>query len=333
MDDTSRQISSDRHIQELSLMHRWSVTTYDTIPTKFPDDYSIWQSEMPEMALQHPFLLNALFAITTFELSGPPENAAEDYVKAGFQLKDRAYHCIPALSPTTSAETNAALLYLSPLLLLLTLASVQYQPPGITYRDMLQQLTNDLSLLQKLQAHLKAYASNLTAHPLQQASIPPSEMPSQPLDHATSTVFRHLDELNKSRTGPPPSAPFEVRFQATLHQSSCKKAIFWLEESYTNLPITSVNHDDLGQFHDHGLGWIQLIDSEFISALREADEVASLLFLVWAVLMQTRGSRFWWARRLGTRMLAAVSSAISESAPSTSVRELFEWVNGQVLAV
>lgn len=313
-------------------MHRWSVTTYDTVPIKFPDDYSIWQSEMPEMALQHPFLLNALFALTTFELSGPPESAAEDYVKASFELKDRACQQIPVLSPTTSAETNAALMYLSPLLLLLTLASVQYQPPGVTLRDMLQQLTGDLALLQKVQGHLKDHASNLTAHPLQQASIPPSEVPSQPLDHPTAAAFRHLDELNKSRPGPPPLAPFEVRFQATLHQSSCKKAIFWLEESYTNLPLTSVNHDDLGPFHDHGLGWIHLIDGEFIGALREADEVAILLFLVWAILMQTRGNRFWWARRLGTRMLAAISSAMAGST-STAVRELFEWINEQVLAV
>jgi hypothetical protein len=331
-DDKDGQVSVDRHLQELSLMHRWTVTTFDTIPTKFPDDYSIWQAEMPETALQHPFLLNALFAITTFELSGPAENAAEDYVQAGFKLKDRATLQIPLLSNATPSETSAALLYLNPLLLLLTVASIQYQPPGMTLANMLQTLTTDLITIQRVQEHLKAHSANLTGHPLQQPPVPPSEHPSQALDHSTTAAFRRLDELNMSRTGPPASAPFEVRFQATLHQSSCKKAIFWLEEAYTNLPLSTVNSDIRGQFTDHALGWIYLIDGEFISALREADEVACLLLLTWCLLVQTRGNRFWWARRFGTRMLAAISSTFGNTT-TTAMREFFEWANGQALAV
>lgn len=313
-------------------MHRWSVTTYDTIPIRFPDDYSIWQAEMPEVALQYPFLLNALFAITTFELSGPPESAAEDHVKAGFQLKERAVQETPPLPETTSTETNTALLYQGQLLLLLALASVQYQPAGTPLRSILHQLTTDLTLLQKLQDHLKIHSASLSGHPLHQASIPASELPSQTLDLPTAAIFRRLDELNKSRPGPPPSAPFEVRFQATLHQSSCKKAIFWLEEAYTNLPLALHHPEYPGHFYDHALGWISLIDSEYIGALREADEIASLLFLVWALLIQTRGNRFWWARRLGTRMLTAIFP-IMGSSTSTALREIFEWANLQVFSV
>ena len=330
-DSNISHVSMDKHLQELSLMHRWSVTSYDTVPTRFPDDYHIWQAEMPEVALQHPCLRNALFAFTTLELSGPPEDAAEDYVTAGFQLKGLATQQVPLLSDATPAEVNDALLYLSPLLLLLALASIQYQPAGVPLRDMLQQVTSDLVLLQNLQAHFKVHSAGLSGHPLHQVPLPPSEPPSQPLDHLTTQTFRHLDELNKSRAGPPPSAPFEVRFQATLHQSSCKKAIFWLEEAYSNLPPTSTNHEYHEQFYDQALGWICLIDGEFIGALREADEVACLVFLVWSILVQTRGNRFWWARRLGTRTLAAISSTFGNST-STARRELFEWANAQVLA-
>jgi hypothetical protein len=313
-------------------MHRWSTTTYDTIPTVFPDDYNVWQVEMPEVALQHPFLLDAIFALTTLELSGPPEDAAEDYTRAGFELKDRACQKMPVLSPSSTYEANTALLYFKPMLLLVMLASIQYYPPGVPIRDMLKQIASDLDILQRLNLHLKAHASSLTAHPLQQPSLATSELPVGPVDNATARAFKHLDELNKSRDGPPASAPFEVRFQATLHQSSCKKAIFWLEEAYTNLPPISASYEDARHLHDHGLGWINLVDVEFIGALRESDKVASLLLMVWAILIQTRGSRFWWARRLGTRMLAAISSTIGNTT-STAMRELLEWANAELLVV
>lgn len=310
-------------------MHRWSTTTFDTIPARFPDDTSIWQTEMPEIALQHPFLLNALFAITTFELCGPPETAADDFTKAAMEYKTRAIQQIPPLSDATSSDANAALLYLSPLLLLLTFVSAQHQPPGVPLRSILQQLTTDLDALKKLQDHLKAHSSGLSGHPLHQASIPPSDLPSESLDISTASTFRQLDELNKSRTGPPPSAPFEVRFQATLHQSSCKKAIFWLEEAFTNLPPPMPGHEDTGHFHDHCLGWLTLIDGEYIGALREGDQVATLLFLAWSLLVQTRGYRFWGARRFGTRMLAAISSTFGDST-SAGVHEILEWASQHV---
>lgn len=322
----SNQVSADRHLHELSLLHRWFTATFDTIPTRYPDDTSIWQTEMPEIALQYPFLLNAMFAITTFELCGPPDSAASDYVKAALEYKTLAVQQIPPLTGTTPSDANAALLYLSPLLLLLAIVSVQFQPPGVPLRSILQQLTAHLDALKKLHDHLKAYSFSLNGHPLQQTSIPPSDLPSEPLDVSTAATFRQLDELNKSRPAPPPSAPFEVRFQATLHQSSCKKAIFWLEEAFTNLPPPAPDHEDMGPFHDHCLGWLTLIDGEYIGALREGDQVATLLFLAWALLVQTRGYRFWGARRFGTRMFAAISSTFGDST-SAGVHEILEWAS------
>ncbi|ETN46183.1 uncharacterized protein HMPREF1541_00367 [Cyphellophora europaea CBS 101466] len=322
---------SDRHIQELSLMHRWTTTTYDTIPTKYADDNSIWETEMPEVALQHPFLLNALLSITTFELSGPPETAAADYVKAAMDYRDLAVHDLPDLSSTTTAETNAALVYLEPLILLMILVSVQHQPSTTSLFDILQLLTRYLTLMQSIHSHLNTSSATLAHHPLHQATVTQTDIPSQMLDVLTSTTFRNLDDMNKSRPEPPDEAPFKVRFTATLHQASCKKALFWLEEAFTHLPCHSQDtHDFNGRrFLEHCLGWVQLIDGEYIAALREGDQVAILLFLTWTVLVQTHGHRFWWARNLATKLFQAISGTIDEGTAPV-LHEIFSWARRQL---
>ncbi|KAG9669625.1 hypothetical protein KCU99_g6803, partial [Aureobasidium melanogenum] len=83
--------STDTRLLELRLMHNWSTKAFKSL-RQHSDETHLWQIVVPEMALSHEYLLNALLALSARHLSFEDPTwdwAALDYENralTGFQL-------------------------------------------------------------------------------------------------------------------------------------------------------------------------------------------------------------------------------------------------------
>ncbi|KAI5235483.1 hypothetical protein E4T47_00034 [Aureobasidium subglaciale] len=81
--------SAITRISELSLIHNWSTRAYKTL-CQHSDEFHLWQIVVPELALRHEYLLNALLALSARQLSIDDLEKGSSWDRAALEYQNKA---------------------------------------------------------------------------------------------------------------------------------------------------------------------------------------------------------------------------------------------------
>jgi hypothetical protein len=305
---------------ELQLLHRWSTDTYKSVSTSTVNDDLVWQIMVPEMAMQHDFLLNGIFAVSAFDLARLCKNNETRYVSAALEYQDLAFRGFRTQLDKMTCDSYEPVLYFSLLLMALSLASSQAVMPGGEIDSKVQRTIDLFELLRGIGAVMLSDQDYYSAHPVFRDVKLITDLPKVPLAKDTEVAIRRLSELNDKRM--PSLHDKSSMSSADLNlYNGCKKALFWLSECFAT--CIDVRH------RGYCLAWIAYAGHDYVVAIQQKDNVALLIMAHWGVLTELLGSDYWWARSFGTSLISEISDEILSDADKVT-RDAIAWAQEQV---
>ncbi|KAK2754018.1 hypothetical protein FQN54_007187 [Arachnomyces sp. PD_36] len=312
-----RSPSPGRRQMEAQLMHRWSTVTYKTMSTPCADDENVWQNTVPDVAFKHEFLLHGIYAAAAFEISNSFPNEFARYGSSALEYQDRAISGFQAQLNVIGDDNHEAILYFSILLTTITLASAQY----VAASGMLANKLQTTFELHALAVGIKVVMKNNKAcfgNPLFRKVKPLPQMPKTPLNADTETALNRLTELNESRT----HLVVNGHDQQQQYAAACKTALFWLRECF----LTCLCREN----RSYALPWISLSGEDYITAVKERDQLALIILMYWGVLLQPLGHAHWWATDFGIKLVDEISLLLPASDVCTMTTEAIAWPQNEV---
>lgn len=105
-DDGSQPVTEERRVLELRLMHRYMQSFSDIFAGIHNNTVAeIWRDSVPSMAIHHPFLLHALYAVTTLHVIVTKEHATQDAARPNAEPPGPR-SIIPSLIPSAPPVTD-----------------------------------------------------------------------------------------------------------------------------------------------------------------------------------------------------------------------------------
>lgn len=105
-DDGTQPATEERRILELRLMHRYMQSFSDIFAGIHNNTVAeIWRDSVPAMAIHHPFLLHALYAVTTLHVIVTKEHANQDAQNSKGEAS-RTSTVVPSLIPSAPPVTD-----------------------------------------------------------------------------------------------------------------------------------------------------------------------------------------------------------------------------------
>jgi hypothetical protein len=298
---------------ELELWHTWTSETYKTFCTS-DQDYHGWQVAVPKLALKFEFLFQAVLATSSLYTAAESTAIAvathrERYAVSALQFHNSALETFRAVSMNDmKAEKAQAIFAFCVLNLALTLAFPQHHHALDDDRtSVLEGITMVIGLLQGTRS---IFLSNLAL--LKQSAFckgDPMNEPWQGIDAATQEAMDRLRSISS-------------RESAVWSALDCVdpniEAINWLQHCF------GLGSKTIGV----ALIWPLKADLQFFKAIQDADSVALLVLLHWAVLMERMGRQTWWARDSGKLLVEELSPTIPRKDEEWHVS--INWVREQV---
>lgn len=298
-------------------MHRWSTSTYKGA-CSIPEEIHYMQYILPRAALQHPWLLDGIFAFAAFDISESSKDSASyhQYRKKALEYYNKALSgYTKVVSASRFTPDNHHLVFsFSGFIVAATLGL----PQGVDgeqnvfarvlktfdlYSGVICIWLLDFASIMNSPYPMRAALEKKANHdnpqnvdyslPIDQQGWSFKKAPIDRLDDATQAAFERLNAINErwhktdNEPGPDnPSAPSTWR--------SYKVAIFFLKDCY--------GEDLEASFKGYCLGFLWQAGADFTAAVKRFDQMALLVVLHWAVLLQRMARDFWWAGSLGKNL-------------------------------
>lgn len=308
------------HSLELQLIHRWSTDTYKSVSAQGINDDLVWQTMVPEMAMQHEFLLNGLFAVSAFDLARLCKNDDTRYISVALEYQGLAFRGFRRQLDKMTSDSQEAVLYFSLLLMALTLASSQAVTPGGESDSKIQRTVVLFELLRGIGAVLRSDRDYYSVHPVFRDVKQITDLPRLPLAKDTEMAICRLSDLNEKRMPPFHDKSSRSSTDTNIYRG-CKNALFWLSECFA----TCIDARNRG----YCLAWIAYAGHDYVTAIQEKDKVALLIMTHWAVLTELLSSDYWWARSFGKSLISEISDEILSGADEVT-RDVIAWAQEQV---
>ena len=316
------------HLLELQLMHRWTCHTYKSLVTPAAHDDYVWQTLTPTWSLSHDFLLNGVLALTAYEIAScypdPTDRARRDqYVTAATRYQGDALaqfqQYLKGNGTDPDRETYEPILAFSLGLMVLALASAQFMP--LSHRDdrcgggghgpMVQNTLTHYELVRGCATVLGGHAEEyILSNPYIAKLTRFEDLPTAQMEGRHKVVIGKLGELNERRLVTNSlEERYEVRARHVRAFEACKKAIGLLQECFAKVGGHMRKGDEgEGEYQGYVLGWLNLSGEGFVEVIREGDQVAVLVLMVWGSLVEGLGRRVWWAKGFGGRLVAEIAA-------------------------
>ncbi|PSR75099.1 hypothetical protein BD289DRAFT_379601 [Coniella lustricola] len=121
-------------IQDLELMHHYTMTTAPTLP-RAKTALHVWQQLVPQLATRHPFLVHQVLAMAAFHKAYLQPDRRSEYSLLASQHQNHAIEGIRSHLSGITEQNCHALFMTSSLLLICAFAAISHGPPSI--EDML----------------------------------------------------------------------------------------------------------------------------------------------------------------------------------------------------
>ncbi|KAI5204148.1 hypothetical protein E4T39_03820 [Aureobasidium subglaciale] len=113
-------------ISELSLMHNWSTKLYRTL-CQHSDESHLWQIVVPELALDHEYLLDALLALSARQLSIDGSEGASNWDRVALEYQNKALTGFQLVLGETDLSNCQAIFACSILIMVFSMAQSHIQ--------------------------------------------------------------------------------------------------------------------------------------------------------------------------------------------------------------
>lgn len=301
---------------ELRLLHYFTTRTYKTISTEVAADQEFWQHKVPELALEHEFLLYALLALASFQIASSATHEQHTFITLGLEYQGQALQgCRTALSDDIS-QVKDAVFYFSLILMILALASSQFvtvHGPG----SMVENTITHIELLRGVFVMMPSDESNPEwANTWSKVEGLISE-PGKPLDGGTQALLDRLAAAstfenlpgrdNSLQAAQDPGNPFGA-------------AIHWL--GYLLAECGDLLHSAAA------LGWPELAGHDFVVALQARNKIALLILVMWTMSLRELEKHAWWAKNFGSSLVKELSAMMADDNDQLVV-DVFLWVEGE----
>lgn len=296
-------------IQDLELMHHYSVTTSLTLP-RAQEELHVWQHQVPKLAFKYPFLVHQILAVAAFHQAYlQPEQRSEHSLHAS-QHQNRSIEGMRGHLAEITAENCHALFMASSLLLVGAFASfANIRPNGSpliegqrppTIEDMIDVFILDrgvASVLQSSEEVIQAgYFRDLfhfSPHQRENTFM-----------HQIAQELRNLDGLLRRDPDIDPMVRILVDLEITKLVDAIEKAVVTTDES--EMRVTTF--------------WPITIAEDYISLLRQRNETALMVLLYYCCIMIRAEAKTWFVKGWGVSVAADVERLISPK-----WREAIKW--------
>ncbi|OBT63961.1 hypothetical protein VE03_05983 [Pseudogymnoascus sp. 23342-1-I1] len=295
-----------RHLLELQLMHRWSISTYKCCCTPGSQDDEVWQSWVPQFAINHDYLLYGLLSLTAFataRLAQTPHR--RQYIESATEYHGLALSRFRVyISSPIDPDNIDAAVCMSLMLLVLAFASAQASAASSSDNEsdsVVQIVLDNVELLRGCNPIIESKQGYLLQNPYIQKLKPFEDLPRTQLDPRMKEALATLDRLNDERITASVGdiVPQAQRAQQIERWEVCKAALGILQSLYEKC----VDEFTRG----YALGWLNMAGDRYIEAIKDSDPVALLILMYWGVLVEKCGHQIWWAEKFGSSLVAEIA--------------------------
>ena len=287
--------------------------------------YSIWQTDIPRLALDHPFLLHGLLALAAMHLhhTSPAVNQGGSvYAEVASLHQDLALAEYRAQLQTINENNCHALFAFSFVLGALSYAFVQ-QPSDADDKDFITSITDVFDLLVGskmiiLEALAWLRKGKLAPFLVQQALV---DVPNiSPVYDALNLSLDGLSqEIDQTHGG---AFDYFTNYAASEgHQLGCGPIYQSGISGLKKIIASSSMHEGA---ISRVIGWPVVTDVQFIARLRHGDVVALVILAHYGAVLCSI-NHVWWAAGLGSRLIRAVAGVVGSGYHSKYMREPLAW--------
>jgi hypothetical protein len=295
---------------DLELMHHWSTHTHLTLP-RAKEAKNVWGTEVPKMALGHPFLMNQLLAVSAFHLAFLHPDRRHSY---SLQASHHQSHAISGMRTALAKITGDnchALFAASSLLLFGGFASFAIQSNGLapSVDDVL-----DIFLLTRgVHGVLKTSEDIISKGPFQEFF----DMPKRPASNTPPGLQAVIDKLTKlGQRMAPKSLPDDVMALAEAEIRSLDACI--------RQATAAAEMPDMRVIST----WPIFLAADFIALLRQGHPAATSVLAYFCVILRTAESTLWYTRGWGYGVATSIANSIEPS-----WKDVIEWPMGYIAAL
>lgn len=287
-------------IQDLELMHHYSVVTSLTLP-RAQEELHIWQQQVPKLAFKYPFLIHQILAVAAFHQAYlQPEQRSEHSLHAS-QHQNRSIEGMRDHLAQITSENCHALFMASSLLLVGAFASfANLRPNGSpliegqrppTVEDMVDVFILDrgvASVLRSSEEVIQAgYFRDLFHFSQHQGE--------NQFMHRTCQELRKLQETVKEDQGMSPMVRILVDLEITKLIDAIEKAVLTTADS--EMRVTTY--------------WPITIAEGYITLLRQRNEAAMTVLIFYCCIMHKAEGRTWFVKGWGLSVASDVERLLS----------------------
>lgn len=296
-------IGGDREaawIQDLELMHHYSVVTSLTLP-RAQEELHVWQHQVPKLAFKYPFLVHQILAVAAFHLAYLQPSQRSEHSLHASQHQNRSIEGMRGHLAEINAENCHALFMASSLLLVGAFASfANIKPSGSpliegqrppTIEDMIDVVILDrgvASVLQSSEDVIQAGYFRDLFH------FSPHERVN-PFMQRVAQELRGLDALIKQDRGMDHMVRILVNLEITKLIDAIEKAVVTTQDA--EMRVTTF--------------WPITIAEDYITLLRQRNEVALLVLMYFCCIMFRAEEKTWFVKGWGVSVAADVERLIS----------------------
>lgn len=291
-------------------MHYWSTVTCETMVSEIANDRDVWRTTIPEFAMKHDFLLNSIFSLTSFHLAYNKPQQAHQHISTALEYQTLAFSQLrrELSNFPDDVEAHEALLYGSLVLMVLALAS-STQPT--LKESMIQNTLVHFEFVRGFTVVMLKRPECMRDNKLFHKIPDMMRLPKKGCNGQVQRAVEILMQMNDARMpvageeeGSNDLAQAQV-LSASRLQLACKSAIWWLEYLFSAC-------SDM-KLRGFALAWLSLAGEDFIQALKEHDQIATLALMWWGVFVDPIGQRYWYGDSFGRDVANEVVEAVGSS--------------------
>lgn len=296
-------------IQDLELMHHYSVATSLTLP-RAQDELHVWQVQVPKLAYKYPFLVHQILAVAAFHQAYLHPGQRSDHSLHASQHQNRSIEGMRGHLANITSENCHALFMASSLLLVGAFASfanirpndsplIEGQRPP-TVEDMIDVFILDRGVASVLQSSEECI----------QAGYFKDLFHFQTHDKSNAFMPRLAEEL-RSLSAAIRGEPDIDRMVVVLVDLEIRKLIDAIEKAVITTDDAEMRVTTY---------WPITIAEDYIQLVRQRNEVALLVLMYYCCIMYRAEGKTWFVKGWGISVATDVERLISRR-----WREAIKW--------
>lgn len=309
-------------------MHQYSTSTYQTLSMR-PDAVHSALNIMPRLGLEHPFLLDALFAFTSLHLAYlKPAEAQVRIVDASRYHSQALAYCRQQL-PMLSAAECQAMFHCSAALGMMALA-FRAVDTDIQADSRPTETAHQLAHLWRGTVYILRTSSDLLDADTYHTLFPPRNVSNTSREKLPSEVEGFLGILRRRASQEGQSQPTTPRCDQLLTAFSPGNVSTGEPDAGTEHFAAIDSLEEVFAVYNHEpnriLAWLVLVGPLFMDALAGQQPLACAITLLWSITFRKLECKWWttgFRQQLVEELVPIVSGVDSELA------ELAAWVQSQ----